>query len=105
MYNNNLNAVPLTCLKGVIVDTSVLLGFHFWQLIYFKLFESSIPSESKEALSHHVVGISEHFGHALTYKVLSSESDVIIYSSLLRPKTPDDDNVNACMSGGESPIQ
>jgi hypothetical protein len=42
-------------------------------------------------------------GHALTYKVFSSESDVIIYRSLLRPVTPDDANLRACMSGGESP--
>jgi hypothetical protein len=66
------------------------------------LSESSFPSESKEALGH-VVGISEHCGHALTYKVLSSESDVIIYQSLLHPATTDDANVRACMPGGESP--
>jgi hypothetical protein len=65
--------------------------------------EHSFPSESMGDLGH-VVGISEHCGHALTYKILSSESDVIIYHSLLRPGTPDDDNVRACMSGGESPI-
>jgi hypothetical protein len=80
----------------------LLLRFHFWQPAYFKLSESSFPSESKEALVH-IVGISEHCGHALTYKVLSSDSDVIIYRSLLRPATPDDANVRACMSGGESP--
>jgi hypothetical protein len=103
MYSTNLNAVPLTCLKGITVDISVLLRFHFWQPVYFKLSESSFPSESKEALGH-VVGISEHCGHAPTYKVLSSESDVIIYHSLLRPATTDDNNVHACMSGGESSI-
>jgi hypothetical protein len=102
MYNNTLQAIPLTRLKGVTVDISVLLRFHFWQPVYFKLSESSFPSESKEALGH-VVGISEHSGHSLTYKVLSSESDVIIYRSLLRPATPDDANVRACMSGWESP--
>jgi hypothetical protein len=103
MYNNTVQAVPLTCLKGVTVDISVLLRFHFWHLVYFKLSESSFPSESKEALGH-VVGISKHCGHALTYKVLSSESDVIIYHPLLRPATPGDDAiVRACMSGGESP--
>jgi hypothetical protein len=78
MYNNTLQAVPLTHLKGVTVDISVLLRFHFWQPVYFKLSESPFPSESKEALGH-VVGISEHCGHVLTYKVLSSESDAIIY--------------------------
>jgi hypothetical protein len=74
---------------------------------------SSIPStlsclnplfyQKKEALGH-LVGISEHCGHAMTYKVLSFESNVIIYRSLLRPETPDHDNVRVCMSGGESPI-
>jgi hypothetical protein len=43
-------------------------------------------------------------GHALTYKVFSSDPDFIIYCSLLCPATPDDDNVRACMSGGDSPI-
>jgi hypothetical protein len=103
MYNTNLQAVPLTRLKGVTVDISVRLRFQFWQPVYYNLSESSFPSESKETLGH-VVGISEHCGHALTYKVLSSESDVIIYRSLLRPATPDDANVRACMSGGESPL-
>jgi hypothetical protein len=101
MYNNNLNAVPLTCLQGITVGISVLLRFHFWQPVYYKLSEPSFPSESKEALGH-VVGISEHCGHALTYKVLSAESDVILYHSLLSPATPDDDKVRACKSGGES---
>jgi hypothetical protein len=54
--------------------------------------------------TNHVVGISEHCGHALTYKVPSSESNVIIYCSLLRPATPEDDNVRACMSGGKHPV-
>jgi hypothetical protein len=67
------------------------------------LSEPSFPSESKEALGP-VVGISEHCGNALTYKVLSSESDVLIYCSLLRPATSGDGNVRACMSGGESHI-
>jgi hypothetical protein len=101
MYNNKLNVVPLTFLQGITVDISVLLRFHFWQPVYYKLSEPSFPSESKEALGH-VVGISEHCGHALTYKVLSAESDVILYRSLLRPETPDDDNVRAFMAGGES---
>jgi hypothetical protein len=100
--NTTLQAVPLTCLRGIIVDIRVLLRSHFWQPVYSKLSESNFPSESKEALGH-VVGISEHCGRVLTYKVLSSESDFIIYHSQFRPATPDDANVRACMSGGESP--
>jgi hypothetical protein len=103
MYNETLRSVPLTCLQGVTVDISALLRFHFRQPVFYKWSESSFTSESKEALGH-VEDVSEHCGHALTYKVLSSESDVIIYRSLLRPASPDDDNVRACMSGGESPL-
>jgi hypothetical protein len=99
MYNTTLQSDPLTCLIGITVDISALFRFHFWQPVFYKVSEPSFPSKSKEALGH-VVGISEHCGHALTCKVLSSESDVIIYCSLLRPATPDDDNVRACMSGG-----
>jgi Reverse transcriptase (RNA-dependent DNA polymerase) len=103
MYNTTLNSVPLTCLQGTTVDISALLRFYFWQPVYFKLSEPSFPSEYKEALGH-VVGISELCGHALTYKILSSESDIIIYHSLLCPAIPDDGNVHACMSGGETSI-
>jgi hypothetical protein len=102
MYNTTLQAFPSTCLKGITVDINVLLRLHFWKPVYSKLSESSFTSESKEALGH-IVGISEHCGHALTYKIFSSESDVIIYRSLLRPATLDDANVRACMSGGEIP--
>jgi hypothetical protein len=37
MYKTTLNAVPLTCLQGTTVDISVLLRFHFWQPVYFKI--------------------------------------------------------------------
>jgi hypothetical protein len=57
MYSTALNAVPLTCLrKGITVDISLLLRFHFWQPVYFKLSEPFFLSEYKEALGH-VVGI------------------------------------------------
>jgi hypothetical protein len=37
-------------------------------------------------------------------RVLTSDSKVIIYQSLLHSTTSDDDNFHACMSGGESSI-
>jgi hypothetical protein len=46
--------------------------------------------------------------HAVSYtvrvRVLTSDSEVIIYQSLLHSTTSDDDNFHACMSGGESSI-
>jgi hypothetical protein len=80
-------------------DISALLRFNFWQPVYYKCYEASFPSDSKEALGH-IFGISEHCGHALTYKILSSNTQHIIYRSLLRPATPSDANLRAGMFGG-----
>ena len=102
-YNMTIKNVPLTLLTGTTVDISPLLRFYFWQPVYYKLSESSFPSESKEALGH-IVGISEHCGHALTYKVLTSDTQHIIYRSLVRPATPADANLRANMFGGEKDI-
>jgi hypothetical protein len=80
-------------------DISALLRFYFWHPVYYKCSDASFPSESKEALGH-IVGISEHCGHSLTYKILTSNTEHIIYRSLLRPATPTDANLRAAMFGG-----
>jgi hypothetical protein len=79
------DAVPLTKLLGSTVDiTSPLLRFHFWKYVYYHQSGTSFPSYSKEGLGH-IVGISEHCGHALTSKVLTDNNGHIIYRSLLLP--------------------
>jgi hypothetical protein len=83
-WNDNIKNVPLTALLGVTVDTSVLLRYHFWQQVYFKAIEPGFPSESQERLGH-VVGISEHVGHALTWKILDPVTHKVIHRSLCRP--------------------
>jgi hypothetical protein len=50
----------------------------------------------------HVVGISKHCGHALTYKVLNAKTLKVIHRSLLRPAKPDDLKVRAESLGGEN---
>jgi hypothetical protein len=52
--------------------------------VYFKAIEPGFPSESKEHLGH-VVGISEHVGHALTWKILDPITHKVIHRSLCRP--------------------
>jgi hypothetical protein len=84
MYNMTIDTVLLTKLLGSTVDISPLLCFHFWERVYYHQSETSFPSDSKEGLSN-VVGISEHCGHHLTYKVLTADTGHIIYRSLLRP--------------------
>jgi hypothetical protein len=67
--------VPLTQLTGSTVDISVLLQFHFWQKIYYKAVDVDFPSDSPDAFGH-IVGISEHCGHALTWQILTVDSNL-----------------------------
>jgi hypothetical protein len=99
-YNETARGVPLTLLLGVTVDISVLLRFYFWQPVYFKVEDSGFPSESKEA-SGRIVGISEHVGNALTWKVLTDDTQKILYRSQVRPFSQDDKNLRADPLAGE----
>jgi hypothetical protein len=75
--------VPLTALLGITVDTSVLLRYHFWQQVYFKAIEPNFPSDSRERQGY-VVGISEHVGHVLTWKVFDPVTNKVFHRSLCR---------------------
>jgi hypothetical protein len=72
-----IEAVLLAKLLGSTVDISPLLRFHFWECVYYHQSETSFPSDSKEGLGN-IIGISEHCGHALTYKVLQPILDNFI---------------------------
>jgi hypothetical protein len=100
MYTMTIDTVLLTKLLGSTVDISPLLCFHFWEHVYYHQSETSFPSDSKEGLGN-IVGISEHCGHALTYKVLTADTGHVIYRSLLRPATTGDANLRAGMFVGE----
>jgi hypothetical protein len=95
-----IDAVLLTKLLGSTVDISPLLRFHFWERVYYHQAETSFPSDSKEGLRN-IVGISEHCGHALTYKVLTADTGHVIYRYLLRPVTTGNANLRASMFVGE----
>jgi hypothetical protein len=99
-YNASINGVPLTHLTGVTVDISPLLRFHFWEKVYYKAVDTCFPSESKEATGY-IVGISEHCGPALTWKILTSDTHKIIYRSQVRSCSDADPNICADMFGGE----
>ena len=73
-WSHNIKNVPLTALLGITVDISVLLRYHFWQQVYFIAIEPGFPSDSKERLGH-IVGISQHVGHTLTWKILDVETN------------------------------
>ena len=84
-YTSNASiahAIPIQILTGSTPDISALLQFDWYEPVYYRQQESSFPSKSNEKLGH-FVGISEHVGHALTYKVLTDDSQKIIHWSVL----------------------
>ena len=99
-YNMTTGGVPLTQLTGSTIDISVILRFYFWQKVYYKAVDVDFPSDSPEVVGHSV-GISEHCGHALTWKILTVDSQSIIFRSIVRPFSSADPNLRADMIGGE----
>ena len=102
----SLPGIPLTHLTGVTVDISPLLRFHFWQKVYYMAVDTTFPSDSKENLGH-IVGISEHCGPALTWKILTADTKKVIFRSQVRFCSQDDLNLRCEMFGGEddTPLQ
>jgi hypothetical protein len=88
-------------LNGHTPDISVLICFHFWHKVYYKQVNSHFPSDSVESVGH-IVHISDHCGHALTYKVFHTSTQKIIQSSLICPADTSDPHLCVAMLGGES---
>jgi len=96
-----INSVPLQHATGSTVDISPLLRFHFWELVYYQEDDSNFPSDSREALGH-MVGIAEHVGHSMTYKVLTVDTQKVIYCSNLCSASSSDPNLRVDILGGET---
>ena len=92
---------PLEALDGSTPDISPLLRFSFWDPVYYKLDDSDFPSESTEGRGRWV-GIAEHVGHAMTYKILTDDTKKVIYRSNVRSAlTKSDRNKCVDLLGGE----
>jgi hypothetical protein len=65
--------------------------------------DTDFPSKSREAVGH-IVGISEHCGHAMTWKILTIDTKRIIYRSLVRAVSLSDASLRADMFDGEDDI-
>ena len=103
-FNSTLKTVPLTALHGSTVDVSVLLRFHFYQQVYYMNPNAHFPSQSRESAGF-IVGISEHVGPALCWKILTCDTKQIIHRSVVRPHSDSDPNLRACagLFDGETP--
>ena len=64
-------------------DISPLLRFYWCQKVYYKIDDSDFPSDTRGKQGH-FVGIVEHVGHAMTFKILIDDTHKIIYGSNIR---------------------
>jgi hypothetical protein len=71
---------PTEILTGSTPDISPLLSLQWWEPVYIKLDDASFPSNSRERHGH-FVGIREHMGHAMTYMILTDDTQKIIHQS------------------------
>ncbi|CAJ1938442.1 unnamed protein product [Cylindrotheca closterium] len=92
---------PIQVLTGITPDISVLLRFAFYEKVYYRTEEPSFPSDSPESIGY-MVGIAEHVGHAMTYKILNPETNKILFRSEIRSAaSPNDPNKRLDPSDGE----
>ena len=71
---------PLERLTGTPPDISPLLRFYWRQPVYYKLDDSDFPSDTREKRGH-FVGIAEHVGHSMTYKIVTDDTKKVIHQS------------------------
>jgi hypothetical protein len=76
-------AVPIQVLTGSTNDISPLLYFRWYEPVYYKLDDSDFPSDSREKCGRWV-GVAEHVGHTMTFKILTDDTRKIIYRSNIR---------------------
>ena len=92
-------------LTGVTSDISPDLQFDWYEPVYYKTEESHFPSMSNEK-SGCFVGMSEHVGHALTFMILTDDTQKILYHSVIRTATdPASENLRTTTTLEQEPHQ
>jgi hypothetical protein len=82
-YSSGIKATPLRKATGSDNDISPLLYFSFYEPVYYHVDDTAFPSESRE-LCGRWVGVSEHFGHFMTFKILTDDTQRVIHRSNIR---------------------
>jgi len=94
IWNDTISDTPLHKSTGLTNDISPLLSFYWWQPVYYLKHESVFPAESREAMGRWV-GVQENVGHAMTYKILTNDTNIVISRSNVRPATKEAPNMRA----------
>lgn len=79
--------IPYTVRHGETVDISAFLGFTFCEKVYYLDPNTSFP-ETKEKVGYWL-GISTNCGDALTYTILTDDTQRLVSRSVVRPYSPE----------------
>ena len=79
---------PLEVLEGVTKDISILLLFLFWDKVFIKRYKDQdysgqIGSDDYDRIPGRFVGFAWDVGHALTFKVLTDDTEMQVARSQL----------------------
>jgi len=77
---------PRQVLTGETTDISPILRFKFWEPVYFTTIKDAsnwFPGHDRERRGHYL-GISEHVGHYMTYKVFDDATKTVVDRALVR---------------------
>ena len=79
-----MNGILITKAKVYTAYISTQLHFIFWKSFYYKVGESNLPSDSTEKCCHWV-GITEHVGYDTNFKVITDDTQKVLFCSNLCP--------------------
>ncbi len=102
------NRPPLQVLTGQTIDISILLIFLFWDVVYVTRYDDTsyhgqIGSEKSSEVRGRFVGFAWDVGHALTFKVLTDNTQRIICRSRVRLSKSGENNLKLDTKAGEVP--
>jgi hypothetical protein len=99
---------PLEVLTGETTDISIALCFLFWDVVYVKRYKNKhyqgqVGSEESSEIRGRFVGFSKNVGHALTFKILTDDTQKIIHRSQVRLASVGENNLKLDMEAGAVP--
>ena len=100
--------IPMQIISGETVDISILLLFLFWDVVYVKRYKDSnysgmIGDKKSSEIRGRFVGFSWDVGHALTFKILTDDTNKIISRSQLRLGKDGENNLRLEVEAGAVP--
>ena len=99
---------PLQVLTGQTIDISIILVFMFWDVVYCarlkdKDYNGQIGNDKSSEIRGRFVGFAWDIGHALTFMILTDDTQHIISRSRLRLAKVPENNLKLDKEAGDVP--